>query len=205
MYKEYLLEILSKHIPLNESDYFSFHKLSNKINRMSENKAKDFIDKIKKKEEDTRVHRKTASSIIGLASPTVTGAGLGYKLGKKLGSKGKLAAMGAVGGVGLWAIRRDMKNRKDKCVSSCGQASLNLPKRQVCMAKCNVIMAQAKYEFAMKHSQDYDIESAKEDFNDAVKKFKFYQNYAEKKGLNPDPHIKVGTSNYSGNIFKIPG
>jgi len=84
----------------------------------------------------------------------------------------------------------------DKCYSACGTFGINGPKRQICIAKCKVLMADSNVKNLQKGKAEPDkIRKAQQKLIDAKAYFKKMQSWALNHGRNPNPTIDVTKKN----------
>jgi hypothetical protein len=120
-----------------------------------------------------------------------------FLLRKKLISDTKAA----VAGPATYAVYRGIRALFSKCTKSCGVFALNTPKRQICMAKCKVIVLTKKLE-AMKSGKvdQSKINDVLVKLEKAKAKLNSYQQYAHTTGRNPEPKVDVNKTRF----FKVP-
>jgi len=186
MYKEYLLETIDRRFYDNDiTSSNQYLKLKEKVKLMNEIECQIIV-------EDSSIDRKSTMS------------GIAY------GATGHAALQYSKGGPGSFALAvlssdlilyRAIRPLFDRCSGSCGAFAMNTPKRQICMAKCNVIVLERGLEIAKKHKLNKHILNKIEDrLKTSKERLKRHQVYAAATGRNPSP--KVDPRDYSP--FKIP-
>jgi len=123
----------------------------------------------------------------------------------------------SVAGIGIgpinYVIYRAVRAAVDKCSGACGTFALNTPKRQICMAKCNVVALTSQIGNAKKsisrckgdksciHSVNKLVSDLEQKISKAKEKYASYQKHAIKTGRNSNPYVEPKDSS----PFKIPG
>lgn len=100
-----------------------------------------------------------------------------------------------------YVLYRAIRGKFDKCSKACGTYALNTPKRQICMAKCNMVKWQNIVDsYKKNHIGGSKLSNAQMKLLKAQKKYKEYAEYAKQTGRNPDPKVIPGTKSR----FRIP-
>ena len=110
-----------------------------------------------------------------------------------VGATAKVAASGAIVGAALYAAYRGIRAIFDKCSRSCGAFALNTFKRQICLAKCNVIKAERELDVAKKTGKPALVSKKETALIKAKENLRQYHHYAtsRKKSTGPE-HIEPG-------------
>lgn len=98
-------------------------------------------------------------------------------------------------GFGFGSSYKLYKAAFDKCAGSCGVWGVNGPKRQMCMAKCKVIMAQNQLEYAKKTNNPKVIAKAQKNLQAKEAYFNKMKAWMEKRGKNGDLNVNVNKTN----------
>jgi adenylosuccinate lyase len=185
-FKDVILEIIKQRTIIDENKPLTYYlKMENRVNKLSEEDCEKLVMNIL---EDIAPERKTAMSGLGTAV-SASGSTLGLSVG---GWSAPIA----------YAIYRAVRGKFDECSKACGTYAINTPKRQICMAKCNLMKNQEIYDSLVKHkAPKYRIDQAKEKLIISKKKYEEYAQYAKLTGRNPNPNVKPGEKNR----FRIPG
>lgn len=184
-FKDVILEIIKQRTIIDENKPLTYYlKMENRINKLSEEDCEKLVMNIL---EDIAPERKTGMSALGAAA-SASGSTLGVAIG------GWSAPV-------MYAIYRAVRGKFDQCSKACGVYALNTPKRQICMAKCNVMKNQEIYNSLIQHKAPQSkINQAKEKLILSQKKYQEYAQYAKVTGRNPNPNVKLGQKNR----FRIP-
>lgn len=169
IFKNALLEIIKQRNIIDENKPLTYTlKLENRVNKLSEAQCEKLIFSVL---EDISPERKSVMSGIGM---------------------GSLA--GALGPI--FILYRAVRGKFDKCSKACGVYVINGPKRQTCMAKCNVMKYQEIVNGLKKIKAPKDkILKAELKLKDYEQKYKEYLNYARQTGRKYEINVKPGDKN----------
>ena len=196
MYKQKLEEIIIDRLFEGKITEKQYNKLIEKINKIDETTAELLIEV-------------THSGTVNRKSYFSAGTGMGMAgnfYGGGLAAAGAASGAGAAGAItGLFAypIYRAIRGKFDKCSKSCGTYAFNTPKRQICMAKCKVILLQNMYNEAkkLKNLSPVKLSKLEQKLNKAKIKYDKMVKFAKETGRNPNPKVIPGAKSR----FSIPG